>query len=261
MESRNHRSGAAGPRWRGRRHRRRPDLGRHTDAHRAERYSHTERPERNAEYAGPTGKEAAVQDFLSKLAANLGISQNDLEQAIRTTDSQLLDQAVADGKITEVEAQKIRDRIASGDVLFPFRGRGHGHGHGFGCGFEAVELLGQTAAFLGVTAQDVMDGLHNNQSLAQIAEAHGKTADGLSSYLYDQLKTCLDQAVQNGRITQAQEDTILSNAQARIAEIINHAGPFFGGPHGFWKQGETPDGAPLTPGGTMDPAQEDGLFF
>jgi hypothetical protein len=183
----------------------------------------------------PAGKQALLDDFLTKLAANLGISVDQLTQAFTTTETQMLDQAVADGKITQDEADKIQSRIDSGDFpIFPFGGhggpgRGHGGpGHGFGFGLIGDDLVKQTADFLGVDRQTVIDGLQNDQSLTQIAVAHGKTADGLSGYLNDQLKSKLDEAVANNRITQEREDSILSNAQDRIDEAINRTGPFDG---------------------------------
>ena len=180
-----------------------------------------------------TKREELVQDFLAKLAANLGISQSDLEQAIRATDSQILDQLVTDGKITEEEAAKIQERIDNGDFpLFPFGGHGPGRGpgphHGHGFGMIGGDLIKQTADFLGVDRQTVIDGLQNDQSLAQIAEANGKSGDELSGYIYDQLQTKLDEAVANNRITQDREDSMLSNAKDRIDEAINRVGPFDG---------------------------------
>ena len=185
-----------------------------------------------------TKRAQLVDDFLTKLAGNLGISVDTLKQAIGTTDNQMLDQAVKDGKITDAEAATIRDRIANGD-LFPFmRGR-HGD-RGFGL---RGDLLSETASFLGITEQDVKDGLQNNQNLADIAKAHGKTADELSSHLYDALKARLDQAVTNGKITQAREDNMLSNAKDRIDQLITHAGPpSFKGR--FDVQDMTPQGSP-----------------
>ena len=201
--------------------------------------------------ATPAGKQALLDDFLTKLAANLGISQSDLEQAIRATDSQILDELVADGKITEDEAAKIRDRIESGDFpLFPFGGhggpgRGPGGPHrGHGFGMIGGDLIKQTADFLGVDRQTVIDGLENDQSLAQIAEANGKSADGLSGYIYDQLKSKLDEGVANNRITQDREDSILTNAKDHIDTAINRVGPF-GGPWG----GDQP-----FDNGTVDPS-------
>ncbi len=173
------------------------------------------------------GKQALLDDFLTKLAANLRITVDQLKAALTTTDNQLVDQALADGKITQAEADKIKARVAAGH-LFPFVGRGRGHGRGFGRGFEGEDLIGLTATFLGITSQEVMDGLNNNQSLEQIAEAHGKAAGALSGYLNDQLKSKLDVAVKNGKITQAQEDKVLTNAKDRIDQAVNHVGPLHG---------------------------------
>ncbi len=206
--------------------------------------------------ATPTKKQQLIDDFLTKLAANLGISVDQLKQALTTTETQMLDQAVADGKITQAEADKIKARIASGDQIFPFGGRGHGRGFGFGFGFGKMASLDSVATFLGITVQDVTTGLQNNQSLADIAKAHGKAADELSNYLYDQLKSSLDTAVSNNMITQAQEDKLLSNAKTRIDNEINRVGPFHG--PGNWgdDKGAPPNSATpsdSTPGGTANP--------
>jgi LysM repeat protein len=200
--------------------------------------------------ATPGKKQQLRDDFLNKLAANLGISVDQLKQALTTTDQQMLDQAVADGKITQAEADKIKAKIASGDVpFFPFMGR-HGRGPGFGRGLGG-DLVKQTADFLGIDRQTVMDALKNNETLAQIAQDHGKTADELSGYVYDQLKSNLDQAVQNNKVTQDREDNILSNAKDRINSAINNAG------FGKWGGGdkEMPDnGSPSDNSSTTSPS-------
>ena len=194
--------------------------------------------------------------FIVKLAENLGISVDTLEQAIRDTQLDQLDEAVAEGRVPEDRAAEIRQRIESGDApLFPFGGGRHGHHH---VGIAAVR---QTAEFLGLEPQDVVQALRDGGTLASVAVANGKTAGELSAYLLAELQEYVQQAVDNGRITQERADEILANAPARINDLINHEGPFFGGPHGFPQDGAAPDGAPLIPGGAMDPALEDGLFF
>ena len=199
-----------------------------------------------------TKREEMVQNFLAKLAANLGVSQSNLEEAIRATDSQILDELVADGTISQEVADRLQERIDSGDFpLFPFlghdRGPGRGHGgpdHHFGFGLMGGDLIKQTADFLGVDRQTVIDGLQNGQSLAQIAEANGQSADALSAYVNDQLTSQLDEAVANNRITQERADSMLSNAKEHIDAAINRVGPF-GGPWGGDK--------PLDDG-TLDPS-------
>jgi uncharacterized protein YidB (DUF937 family) len=200
----------------------------------------------SASNATPGQKQQLVNDFLDKLATNLGISTDTLKSALTKTDTQMLDQAVADGKITQAEADKIKAKIESGNgPIFPFLGRGHG-GRGF---LERDNIVQQTAAFLGIDRQAVVDALKNNQSLAQVAQDHGKTADELSGYLYDQLKSKLDQAVTNNKITQDKENTVLSSARDRINTVINKTG------FGRWGKGgmETPGAATPSNGATPNP--------
>lgn len=192
--------------------------------------------------------------FIVKLAENLGISVDTLEQAIRDTQIDQLDEAVADGRVPEDRAAEIRERIESGDApLFPFA-RGPGHHHG---GIAAVR---QTAEFLGLEPQDVVQALRDGGTLAGLAVANGKTAGELSAFLLAELQEYVQQAVDNGRITQERADEILADAPARINDLINHEGPCFGGPHGFPQDGAAPDGLPMTPGDGAAP-QEEGLFF
>ena len=172
------------------------------------------------ETPGTDDKEALRDDLLQRLADELGISVDDLRQAMSNVALDLVDQAVVDGKLTEEEAATIRERIESGDAPFFFPGHGRHH-RGYG---PAHPALGNVAEFLGVEPKDVLDGLQNGQSLAQIAEANGKTRDELKNYLLDELTDKVNQAVENGRITQERADEILANAPDRIDQQIDREG-------------------------------------
>lgn len=166
-------------------------------------------------------KDTLREDLLQRLADELGISVDDLRQAMSNVALDLVDQAVADGRITEDEAADIRERIASGDFPF-FFGRHQFHGGpGLCLGRYAVS---EVAEFLGIEPATVLDGLQNGQSLAQIAEANGKTRDELKNYLLDELTDKVNQAVENGRITQERADEILANAPDRIDQQIDREG-------------------------------------
>src|SRR5262245_21695628 len=54
---------------------------------------------------------ATGTDFLSKLAANLGIGQDQLTAAVKQTNLQLIDEAQAAGTLTADQAQAARDRV------------------------------------------------------------------------------------------------------------------------------------------------------
>ncbi len=197
----------------------------------------------------PTTKDALRDTFLNDLAKNLGVTRDQLDAALKTTGLDMVDKALADGKITADEAAKIRARIESGDLPFFFPGRGH-HGHdAFKFGFKVGANLDDIANFLSINVQDVMTALKNNQSLAQIAQDHGKSRANLKDFLVSKVKDKLDQAVTDGDMTQAEADTKLADATTRIDTLIDHQGlPDWG------RGGMMPHGGPdddNQPGGTM----------
>jgi hypothetical protein len=185
-----------------------------------------ETPTAEADATPSEGDKVDLKDnFLDALAGNLGVSREDLDAALRQTGLDLLDQAVADGRITEDEAAKIRERIESGEGLFPFfpgpRGGFHG---GFEHGFMVGANLEEIAGFLGVDRQVMVDGLQNNQSLAQIAEANGSSRAALVQFLVGQVTDHVNEAVANERITQERADEILANAEERINDLVDREG-------------------------------------
>jgi len=82
-------------------------------------------------------------------------------------------------------------------------------------------LIGPVAGFLGISTTELQNDLRNGQTLAQIAQAHGKSANDLKTFLTNQLKTRLDQAVANGRITSQQETNLLNRESSRLDQLIN----------------------------------------
>ncbi len=175
------------------------------------------------------GKER-LNNFISRLAGNLGITQEELEVAIDQTQLELVDEAVADGRITEEQAAEIRTRIESGEGPFfakrPHRGHQRGGAH-----------LEPVAEFLGLTPQEVTEALQDGQTLAQIAEANGSSAADLTTFLLGELEARLAEAVESGKIDQARADEKLANASERITEMINQEGLPQSGPHRFGPKG------------------------
>jgi hypothetical protein len=108
---------------------------------------------------------------------------------------------------------------------------GPGRGPGGPRGFIGPGSLDSLASFLGMTTTDLQTALRNGQTLAQVAQAHGKSTADLKTFLTNQLKTRLDQDVASGRITSQQETDFLNNASSRIDQEINGTFPK-GGPRG-----------------------------
>ncbi len=96
----------------------------------------------------------------------------------------------------------------------------HGGRHGHG-GIVAAGLVKATAEVSEITMTEVLDGLRNGQTLAQVAEANGKSADEVLQAFATLARERLDEAVANGHMTDAQADTLLQRATERAAELIN----------------------------------------
>ncbi len=181
-------------------------------------------------------------NFVGRLAENLGISQEELEQAIRQTAVDLVDEAVAEGRISEEKASKMRERIESGEGLFGGFGHGFRKGFAFGHGFGHLGAASDALAdFLGISVDDLRAALADGQSLAQIGEAQGVSTEKLTAFLLGELEARLAEAVESGKITQERADEILAGAPERIDELINREGLSKAGPH---KSGETGHGFP-----------------
>jgi polyhydroxyalkanoate synthesis regulator phasin len=160
------------------------------------------------------------------LSENLGISPEDLEAAIKQTHLDLIDEALADGKITEEQAAEARERVESGEKPFRhFRGGGGPRGdHSFG--FRGIHWLADTAKeILGLEDGAILDAYANGKSLADLAEEKGISVDDFKSQLLAAAKTKLDEKVAEGDITQEQADNKLERLTNNIDDIINFTPP------------------------------------
>jgi hypothetical protein len=176
------------------------------------------------------GNASSPTAFMESLAKHLGVSTEKLQDAAKAAAIDQIDAALADGKITKEQADAAKERIQSGDAPllflgphFRFGGPGFGFGHvpGFGFGFHHAGGLSEAAAdYLGLTEAELGTQLRDGKSLADIAEAEGKSTDGLEKALHDAVEEDLDDAVDAGRITQAQADEALDRFDERVDDLI-----------------------------------------
>jgi len=159
-------------------------------------------------------------------ANDLGVQPSELSDALKKALANRVDAAVAAGRITKAEADALKERIASQE--YPLLGRLGDRGPG-GHGFHH---LAAAAAYLGLTEAELRTQLSDDKTMADIAKARGKTVAGLVAALVADEKKELQAAVSSGRITQAQADEHLANAEARFTDLVNGTRPE-GGRHGF----------------------------
>jgi hypothetical protein len=87
-----------------------------------------------------------------------------------------------------------------------------------------------------LTTDQLQQQLSSGKSLADVAKAHNKDLAGLKAALKTDITSQLDDAVKNGRLTDAQRTTIEKNLDQRIDALVNRTGPKqMHGPRGFFR--------------------------
>jgi uncharacterized protein YidB (DUF937 family) len=171
-----------------------------------------------ASHFGSSGIDS--QAVITDAANQLGVDPSNLSAALKQALSNQIDALVSSGRLTKAQGDAIKQRIQSGQAPL-FRGGSFGFrrsGFGRAAGLGALDVA---SSYLGVSAADLRSALASGKTLADVAKEHGKTADGLVAALVDDAKKKLDTAVSAGRLTQAQEDSLLGDLKQRITDAVN----------------------------------------
>ena len=160
------------------------------------------------------------QVFLGKLATILGVDQAKLQASVKQAQSDTIDQAVANGDLAKNQADAMKLRIEqNGAEPFGIRGLdGMGRG-GFGHGGPGMGVVDNSAVEkavadkLGMSVADLETQLHSGSTLASLAQAKSLNVQDLYTATANAAKPQLDQAVKDGKLTQAQADQILQQIQ------------------------------------------------
>lgn len=186
--------------------------------------------------ASQLGSAEDQQAILDDAAAQLGVEPGELRSALVDAYEARIDTAVADGDLTQEQADALKEHLeAEGAPLFGgplfHDGPGHHHEVHFG-GLEAA------ATYLGLTRDELRERLESGDTLAEIAGAEGKTVNGLVQAMVDSAEEDIAAAIEAGRFTQEEGDEILADLPQRIEDMVNGEllGP--GGPPGHrWDDG------------------------
>lgn len=196
-------------------------------------------------------------DHSALLAEVLGISEEELQAAVAVARNAAIDQAVADGQITQEQA----DQMKAGQ---------DGRGMGWGLLGKGADHDAELAAALGITLEELQAAKAevNERVLANAVTAGEITQEeadlmaarqALHEYLRDKMQTAYEtavaQAVTDGVITQAQADQILSEDGAGFFGPGMGGGRHgggrgdgpMGGPNGSPGRGQAPNESPLDP--------------
>lgn len=129
-------------------------------------------------------------DYDALLASELGISVDELDAAREKAQDLALQAAVDSGKITQEQADLIKARQA----LMPYLDR---------------QTL--TAKVLGMSVDELQAALEDGSTIQELMAAQGMNAVDFQKAMLDAYQAAVEQAVQDGVITQAQADEFLNN--------------------------------------------------
>ena len=146
--------------------------------------------------AGPEEEESQPrqEEFLSSVAAKLGVSVDQLKEAVQSTELEMLDEAVEQGKVQPEVAERLRQRIEEGRLLPSLSGAQARQGQ-LNLGQRLV--LHAAAEVLDMTPRDLAQEMRTTgNSLAQVAEEKGISRDELKSGILADVEKHLDKGLE-----------------------------------------------------------------
>jgi polyhydroxyalkanoate synthesis regulator phasin len=191
------------------------------------------------------------QAVIDDAADQLGVESSELSDALREALKNRVDEAVEEGRLTEEQAAQLKERIDSGETPLIFPGFGR-HGHGGPGHVGHVGKLDAAAEHLGITEAQLRERFEDGDTLAEIARAEGKSVAGLVDALVAEATEKIDQAVEDGRLTQEQATELKDGLEERTQDLVEgelRAAPFRHGFPGF-------PGFHGGPGGPDEPRSE-----
>ena len=204
-----------------------------------------------AAYAATQTGTNPQQALLNDVAKRLNVSPAQLRSAVQGALLDRIEAAVKAGQLTQAQANRLKQRIVKGGLPLGIIAGGGMRRHGFGPrggfgpgpGFAgpAVGPFAGAAKYLGISEKQLLSDLRGGKTLAQVAQAQGKSVSGLEQAIVSAETTRLDALVSKGYLTKAQEQRRLSLITRAIDRLVEHA-RIMAGP-----RGQTPM-KPLRPG-------------
>lgn len=150
--------------------------------------------------------EAAREDHirLPELAESLGVDMADVEAAIQAAQIEAINQAVANGDLTQEQADDILANMELRSVMRDIFGR--------------EEAAAAVAAALGISVEELETAHEDGTRLPELAEELGVDLTDVREAVQAAHEDAVNQAVADGLITQEQAD-----------QALNHPGNGFGG--------------------------------
>jgi hypothetical protein len=188
-----------------------------------------------------SGVKTLADLFWQALAQKLGTTVDKVKQAETDAHKDAITQGVAQGLLTQTQADGMLQRLQNGTLDGPFGGRGPGGPFGGTSAAIATAELDAAAKALGLTSADLKTALQT-KTLLGLAQEKSVDVTKLRTAIADAEKAAIDQAVKNGTLSQTQADALKANIKPENIDLLH-------GLPGMSPRGPEGQGAPNRPGG------------
>ena len=185
--------------------------------------------------------------FKEVLAGLLDVSVEEYDAAVEEAQALVVDEAEAEGWLTEDQAERMRMRQRDEEGYEPrdfgkgFMGprgqRGFIAPHKGFVGREGFLPLKVAADLMGMNVRDLVAELQDGESIASVADTHGVTSQAIVDGYVAQLEERLKQPVENGRITQRMAEALVEQAREKLPDLLERTWEDCG-PGGFRRGGQ-----------------------
>jgi polyhydroxyalkanoate synthesis regulator phasin len=201
---------------------------------------------------GAVGGYAAAEAFSGDDEPETVAAQADFESDDESRDESesltealefLVDEAVDAGRLTEEEGERLKDRLRSSELprLFPYLPKRPFVDPGFeffdrgGFGFFLGDIvdLDAAASYLDLSETALRDELEDGKSLADVARDRNKSVDGLVDALADDAEQRIDEAVEDGRLSEERADRLKEDLEDRLRDRVEDQRRLRGFPFDF----------------------------
>jgi hypothetical protein len=168
--------------------------------------------------------EQESQAVINDAAEQLGVQPDELSDALKQALKNRVDAAVEDGRLTEEQGQRMKEKIEAGDAPLFGLGPAPEFRHHFDHG-PVPAKFDAAARYLGMTEEELRRALEDGKTLAQVARDRNKSVDGLVDALVARAEQKLARVVAEGRMSEAEKREFLSRLREHLTEVVNGRAP------------------------------------
>ena len=165
---------------------------------------------------------------LEEIVEAQGMTRADLAEALYAAAAGRIDTALAEGKITQLQAERLLDRLAerrdacADDGQCHLRPRQRPQRPPRRVQVRRMQAGQTIAQALEMTPQELAQAIRSGQTIEEVAAEQGLSMADLAETLYAAAESRIAEALAKGKITQAQADRMLQTlSQRRDACVVD----------------------------------------